>query len=470
MIDIDNKKILVVGDVMLDRYCHGSTDRISPEAPVPVVRVDETDARPGGAGNVALNLASLGIKVSLFGLIGEDESGSELLQRLQQYGVDAQLTINPEISTITKLRVMSRHQQLIRLDQESDFSSIDHQALQARILLALDHTDLVILSDYNKGTLSEICPAIINCCREQNIPVVIDPKGNHRERYTNATLLTPNMSEFQQMVGICANEVEIETRGRQLLKDLNLQALLLTRSENGMTLIEPDRVVNIPSRVREVFDVTGAGDTVIAVFAAAVAGGESFESAAMLANRAAGIVVGKMGAATVSLSELEQPGSNALFDQKIKTEAELLILVSELRSSKSIVMTNGCFDILQPGHVANLEQCKFQGDILIVAVNDDDSVRRFKGEHRPINPLLQRMQVLAGLSSVDYVVPFAEDDPQRLIAEVLPDVLAKGGDYKVENIAGADVVLQAGGRVEIIELLKGFSSTDIIQKIRSLPG
>ena len=469
MVGIENIKILVIGDVMLDRYWHGDTNRISPEAPVPVVRIDDTDARPGGAGNVALNLASLGIDVSLFGLIGEDEAAAELLQRLQQFGVDAQLTVNRELSTITKLRVMSRHQQLIRLDQEGDFSNIDHKALLARILPVLDQADLIILSDYNKGTLRDICPAVIDHCKKLNIPVVIDPKGNHRERYRNATVLTLNMSEFQQMVGNCADEAEIESRGRQLIEDLNLQALLLTRSEKGMTLIESNTTTHIPSRVREVFDVTGAGDTVIAVFSAAIVDGESFASASMLANRAAGIVVGKMGAATVSLNELEQPGSNALFDQKIMSESELLPLVSELRSSRSIVMTNGCFDILQPGHVANLEQCKFHGDVLIVAVNDDESVRRFKGEHRPINPLLQRMQVLAGLSSIDYVVPFSEDDPRRLIAEVLPDVLAKGGDYKVENIAGADAVLQAGGRVEIIELLKGFSSTDIIQKIRSLP-
>ena len=302
MMNILDNKILVIGDVMLDRYWHGDTDRISPEAPVPVIDVAGTESRPGGAGNVALNIAALGIDVSLFGLLGEDEAGAELSQRLQQFGVDSQLISNSAIRTITKLRVMSRHQQLMRLDQEDDISTIDHQALQEKILPALGQAAVVILSDYNKGTLSKICPAIINACRERNIPVVIDPKGNHRERYANATLLTPNMSEFQQMVGICTDEDEIETRGRQLIKDLNLQALLITRSEKGMTLIESDHIVNIPSRVREVFDVTGAGDTVIAVFAASVAGGQSFESAALLANRAAGIVVAKMGAATVRLS------------------------------------------------------------------------------------------------------------------------------------------------------------------------
>ena len=469
MIDIADKKIIVVGDVMLDRYWHGDTSRISPEAPVPVVRIEDSEARPGGAGNVALNLAALGIDVSLFGLVGEDEAASELVEVMRAFSVDAQLVTKGDLSTITKLRILSRHQQLIRLDQERNFSQVDCSDLLTNVLSSLSHTDLVILSDYNKGTLAQICPPIIERCRQLGIPVVIDPKGNHRKRYKNATLLTPNMSEFQQMVGNCKTEADIETRGRKLIDEMNLDALLITRSEKGMTLIEAERVINIPSRCLDVFDVTGAGDTVIAVFAAACAAGQSYHAAALLANQAAGIVVGKLGTATVSLGDLEKGGVNSVFERKIVSEVDLLSALKTLRPSKQVVMSNGCFDILQPGHVANLEQCKALGDILIVAINDDASVQRLKGLQRPINPLNQRMQVLAGLSSVDYLVAFGEDTPERIIRKILPDILAKGGDYRVDQIAGADAVLENGGRVETIDLLEGYSSTDIIERIRNLP-
>lgn len=468
MLAIEGKKIIVVGDIMLDRYWQGETSRISPEAPVPVVKIADTEARPGGAGNVALNIASLGIDVSLFGLVGDDESGRELSNVLLASDVDAQLVVSPELNTITKLRIVSRHQQLLRLDQEKDFSLFDCSVLLENVLQSLEQADLVVLSDYNKGTLANICPEIINRCRQMSIPVVIDPKGNYRRRYENASLLTPNMSEFQQMVGNCVSEQEIESRGRELITDLNLDALLITRSEKGMTLIDSERVVNIPSRGREVFDVTGAGDTVIAVFAAACAAGENFHAAALLANQAAGIVVGKLGAATVSLADLDKKGVHSIFERKIISEQALLDELKRQRPSKKVVMTNGCFDILQPGHVANLEQCKALGDILVVAINDDASVQRLKGSQRPINPMNQRMQVLAGLASVDYLVAFTEDTPERLIAAVLPDVLAKGGDYRVDQIAGADAVIANGGRVETIDLLEGFSSTDIIERIRGL--
>ena len=364
---------------MLDRYWHGDTNRISPEAPVPIVRIQECESRPGGAGNVALNLAALGVDVSLYGLVGEDEAASELAEVMKHYSVTAELVSKPDLNTITKLRILSRHQQLIRLDQEKDFATVDCSDLLDRILTDLAQTSLVILSDYNKGTLAKICPSIIQRCRQLDIPVVIDPKGNHRQRYHQATLLTPNMSEFQQMVGPCQTDAEIEVRGRALIESMQLDALLVTRSEKGMSLIEAERMTNIPSRCLDVYDVTGAGDTVIAVFAAAYASGKSFHAAALLANQAAGIVVGKLGAATVTQDDLVAGGVNSIFERKIVTEAELLSKLESSRGSKRVVMSNGCFDILQPGHVANLEQCKALGDILIVALNDDDSVRRFEG-------------------------------------------------------------------------------------------
>ncbi len=469
MLNTTDKKIFVIGDLMLDRYWQGDTSRISPEAPVPIVRIEDCESRPGGAGNVALNIASLGMDVSLFGLVGDDDACRELSEVLHRYNVDSQFISKPGLNTITKLRIVSRHQQLLRLDQEKDLASVEHDTLLEKILSSLEQASLVILSDYNKGTLANICPQIIARCRQLGIPVVIDPKGNHRRRYQHATLLTPNMAEFQQMVGECKTQQEIESKARELIDGIGLEALLITRSERGMTLITAERVINIPSRGREVFDVTGAGDTVIAVFSVALACGETFHAAAILANQAAGIVVGKLGAATVTQDDLKGDQVQSIFEQKILSNEDLLMQLKSLRSSRQVVMTNGCFDILQPGHVANLEQCKALGDILVVAVNDDASVRRLKGEQRPANPLKQRLQVLAGLSSIDYLVAFGEDTPERLIGEILPDVLAKGGDYRVDEIAGANAVQTAGGRVEIIDLLDGYSSTDIIQRIRNLP-
>jgi D-beta-D-heptose 7-phosphate kinase / D-beta-D-heptose 1-phosphate adenosyltransferase len=466
--DFSELSVVVVGDVMLDRYWQGATERISPEAPVPVVHINDMESRPGGAGNVALNIAALGIPVKLFGVIGTDNTGRELTECLTKSGVNAQLLANKEISTISKMRVLSRHQQLIRLDQEQDLSVVDTSSYLNQILQAIATSSAVIISDYNKGSLKKLCPSIIEVARKNSIPVVIDPKGFHQDRYRSASFLTPNMTEFQQMVGGCDNDEDIRCKGLQLIDTLDLEGLLLTRSEKGMMLITRDTVVNIPSQVREVFDVTGAGDTVIAIFSTMVAAGNNYEQSARAANQAAGIVVGKLGAATINKDELALSGNGLPFEQKIETETGLLAKLNNVRGSRRIVMTNGCFDLLQPGHIANLEQCRALGDLLIVGVNDDDSVSRLKGPSRPINPLLHRMQVLAGLGAVDYVVPFSEDTPERLISNLLPDVLAKGGDYKIETIAGAEAVINAGGTVEVIDLVKGFSSTDIIERIKAL--
>ena len=473
MINITDKHIIVIGDVMLDRYWRGDTKRISPEAPVPVVHIQETEARPGGAANVALNIASLGARVSLFGLVGEDRPGNELIAALQQHKINLQLLALSGLNTITKLRIFSRHQQLIRLDQENDFSVAASCEWLEKILPALDQADLIILSDYNKGTLASICADIIQHCQQLSIPVVIDPKGNDWHQYRNATLLTPNLSEFQQMVGDCDSEKTIAARGHELIADLGLDALLITRSEKGMTLIDADRVIQIPACARKIFDVSGAGDTVIAVFSAAYASGENFYAAARLANQAAGIVVGKPGVASVTRDDLAKHAVPSVFDRKIFNEQDLLIELKAKHSGKRIVMTNGCYDILHSGHVDNLQRCKALGDILIVAVNDDASVRQLKGKQRPVIPLQQRLQVLAGLSSVDYLIAFNEQTPERLIHEILPNVLVKGGDYHADQVVGAKAVLAAGGQVEIIDLftdpLHPCSSTEIIQRIRNLP-
>ncbi|MBN6068921.1 bifunctional D-glycero-beta-D-manno-heptose-7-phosphate kinase/D-glycero-beta-D-manno-heptose 1-phosphate adenylyltransferase HldE [Aggregatibacter actinomycetemcomitans] len=466
----NHAKVLVLGDVMLDRYWFGATNRISPEAPVPVVRVQQNEERAGGAANVAMNIASLNVPVQLLGLTGQDEAGAALTSLLQQQKIDCDFVRLATHPTITKLRILSRHQQLLRLDFEEDFQNVTSADLLKKLESAVKNYGALILSDYGKGTLNEV-QKMIQIARNANVPVLIDPKGTDFERYRGATLLTPNMSEFEAVVGKCNSEQEIIDKGLKLISEINLTALLVTRSEKGMTLLRPNQpVYHLPTEAKEVFDVTGAGDTVISVLATALADGRSFEEACYLANVAAGIVVGKLGTSTVSTVELE----NAIHGRTgtgfgVMTEAELKEAVKLAKDrGEKIVMTNGCFDILHPGHVSYLDNARKLGDRLIVAVNTDDSVKRLKGEERPINNLASRMAVLAGLSSVDWLVPFGEDTPQRLIGEVLPDLLVKGGDYKPEEIAGSKEVWANGGDVKVLNFENGFSTSNVIKKIKHL--
>ncbi len=463
-------KVLVLGDVMLDRYWFGATNRISPEAPVPVVKVQDIEERAGGAANVAMNIASLNVPVALHGLIGQDDAGNALDKLLNSHNIQnhcVALTTHP---TITKLRILSRHQQLLRLDFEEGFHNVESCDLLNKLAQNIQDYGALILSDYGKGTLESV-QEMIQIARKANVPVLIDPKGTDFERYRGATLLTPNMSEFEAVVGHCKDDDDIVAKGLKMIADFDLTALLVTRSEKGMTLIRPNQApYHLPTQAKEVYDVTGAGDTVISVLATAIADGRPFEEACYLANAAAGVVVGKLGTSTVSPVELE----NAIHQRAttgfgIVSEAELKAIVEEAKKrGEKIVMTNGCFDILHPGHVSYLENARKLGDRLIVAVNTDDSVKRLKGEARPINELDARMAVLAGLSSVDWVVAFNEDTPQRLIGEILPNLLVKGGDYKPEEIAGAKEVINNGGEVQVLNFENGCSTTNVIKKIQSL--
>ncbi|MCK3657287.1 bifunctional heptose 7-phosphate kinase/heptose 1-phosphate adenyltransferase [Pasteurellaceae bacterium Pebbles2] len=462
--------VLVLGDVMLDRYWFGATNRISPEAPVPVVRVQQNEERAGGAANVAMNIASLNVPVQLLGLTGNDEAGNALTQLLEQQKIQCDFVRLDSHPTITKLRILSRHQQLLRLDFEDDFHQVSSQDLLQKLESAVQNCGALILSDYGKGTLSDV-QQMIQIARKANVPVLIDPKGTDFERYRGATLLTPNMSEFEAVVGKCHNDEEIIEKGLKLISDINLTALLVTRSEKGMTLLRPNQpAYHLPTEAKEVFDVTGAGDTVISVLATALADKRSFEEACYLANVAAGIVVGKLGTSTVSTVELE----NAIHGRTatgfgIMSESDLKAAVKLAKDrGEKIVMTNGCFDILHPGHVSYLENARKLGDRLIVAVNTDASVKRLKGETRPINDLHSRMAVLAGLASVDWLVEFSEDTPQRLIGEILPDLLVKGGDYKPEEIAGAKEVWANGGDVLVLNFENGCSTSNVIEKIQQL--
>ena len=470
--DFAKGRILVVGDVMLDRFWHGATTRVSPEAPVPVVKVDDVDDRPGGAANVAANLAALGVQVTLAGLVGDDGYAKRLRATVEDRGVV--WSVMPcDGSTIVKLRVLSRNQQLIRMDFEQPLSDYADDLFVQYIANLIAGHDVVLLSDYGKGTLHQVEP-IISACREANVPVLVDPKGTDFERYRGATLLTPNLSEFEAVVGACGQDSDlIADKACELCHSLDLDAMLVTRSEHGMTL-QPKTgdALHLPAVAREVFDVTGAGDTVISALAAGLASNTSMAAATQIANVAAGLVVEKLGTAAVSREELEQAleGPSEVIPPQLNTgvvsENDLSDLVSALKSQgMRIVMTNGCFDLIHPGHVSYLAAAAELGDILIVAVNDDDSVRRLKGESRPVNGLHARSAVLAGLRSVDYVVAFSEDTPARLIERIAPDVLVKGGDYRIEEIAGHESVLEHGGEVVILDFVDGHSTTATIERI-----
>ena len=464
--DFSTTRVVVAGDVMLDQYLFGATSRISPEAPVPVVHVQKTDDRPGGAANVAVNLASLDVKTRLIGAVGNDTAATTLEMLLTGQGIDCDFARVGDRPTITKTRVQSRGQQLIRLDQENA-AQLRDSALVDTLAGAVVGAGAVVLSDYGKGSLTDVS-RMIALCREAGVPVLVDPKGREFEKYRGATLLTPNQGEFEAVAGHCDSDAELAARGWQMVEDLELTALLVTRSEKGMMLLESgNEPLFLSTQAREVYDVTGAGDTVIATLAGALASGQSLASASALANIAAGLVVRKIGVATVTPGEIQvalhQRGQGG---RGLVSRDELLVLVGEARArNERIVMTNGCFDILHAGHVAYLEEAKSLGDRLIVAVNDDDSVRQLKGDSRPINALEDRMLVLAGLAAVDWVVPFADDTPAELIAAVLPDVLVKGGDYQPEEIAGGREVLQNGGEVRVLSFRHGHSTSRIIEKL-----
>lgn len=465
--DFSHIKILVIGDMMLDRYLFGDTSRISPEAPIPIVKISHSEDKPGGAANVALNIAAMGANVVLLGAVGNDEAASTLQQQLTAAKVEHEFYKDNKINTIIKLRVLSRHQQLLRLDFEKPLHTSLQSTLLAKFESFMNRVDLVILSDYQKGTFSN-AQAFIQCARKYNIPVLVDPKGKDFASYQHAKIITPNLKEFEAVVGPCKTEEEIINKGRQLITELNLEALLITRSEEGMTLIQKDNDTHLPAYAREVYDVTGAGDTVIATLGVALAAQLALINAIALANLAASLAVAKLGAATVSSPELQAciEGKQNL-PQGIVNEEQLLKATKAAKAQgKKIVFTNGCFDILHAGHVTTLQMAKQLGDFLIVAVNTDESIKKIKGLNRPINNLEHRMTVLASLGVVDFVVPFSDDSPVRLLSLIKPDLLAKGGDYTLDQVVGADIVRSYGGDVRIMRHHIKTSSSMLINKIQ----
>jgi D-beta-D-heptose 7-phosphate kinase/D-beta-D-heptose 1-phosphate adenosyltransferase len=458
--------VLVVGDIILDQYIYGETSRISPEAPVPIVRVKNTEERPGGAANVAINISSLGVSTQLLGMTGQDLASRRLEKILQEKGVICHFVQQDGVATITKQRVLSQHQQLLRLDYEDQLSISETDTLIEQYLQLLETIDVVVLSDYAKGSLTRV-ETLIKHANDKKITVLVDPKTSDFSCYSSATLLTPNLKELEVVVGDCKTNEVLIRKAETLRKNLKVDAILVTRGEMGMTLVrEKEKPLHLKAQTHEVYDVTGAGDTVIASLAAALASGYELEQATFLANTAAGLVVEKLGAATVSPEELNSAGmikcqSQVLLDNKSASE----IVNLAKRKGEQIVMTNGCFDILHAGHINYLMKARTLGDRLIVAINDDDSIKRLKGSSRPINTLKNRMIVLNALACVDWVVSFSEDTPKKLISLIEPDFLVKGGDYTEAQIAGAEGVIESGGEVVILPFETGFSTSSMIEKI-----
>jgi D-beta-D-heptose 7-phosphate kinase / D-beta-D-heptose 1-phosphate adenosyltransferase len=472
------RSVLVAGDLMLDRYLWGDVGRISPEAPVPVVRLTRRTENAGGAANVALNLAGLGCKVRVIGFIGRDDAGRALIELLKKSDIDTSGIIETAgRPTITKTRVIGLRQQLARIDEEESGPPSEGDAARlltaARMALASGPT-AAVLSDYAKGALSvRFCREIIADARRRGLPVLIDPKGRDFDKYAGATTVTPNQSELAAALGEAPEKIDaLLAGGARLRERLGLDFLTFTRGEHGITILEKSGAVShFPAVAREVFDVSGAGDTVIAALAAGLAAGLALHDAVRLADQAAGIVVGKVGTVPINRAELLDavmgrsllPASNKIVDR-----AELAQWVAAWRErGEKVVFTNGCFDILHAGHVAMLERARQEGGRLVVGLNTDESVRRLKGPGRPINHEQDRAAVLAGLACVDAVAFFDEDTPLELIKAVRPDVLAKGADYTEATVVGAAEVKSWGGRVALVPLTDGKSTSKTIEKIRS---
>jgi D-beta-D-heptose 7-phosphate kinase/D-beta-D-heptose 1-phosphate adenosyltransferase len=474
-------KVLVIGDIMLDRYIHGEVERISPEAPVPVIRHAQRYERAGGAANVAMNLAGLGCQTFLSGFWGNDAEQGELLAILDRAGIDTVGVVSSSLPTISKTRIVGRMQQLLRLDIESrDLPPIlEAQRLLQRTTELVSKVHAVVLSDYAKGALSnELCEAVIRAAHTAGIPILADPKTPDFSKYSGATSVCPNLGELSQATGIAAHRTEeLLAAGQALIAEHDLQFLTVTMSEKGISVLRPvpessegrSGVYHSPARAREVFDVSGAGDTVIATLTACLAAGLQIESAVELANLAAGIVVGKVGTVPIASHELVAaltPSSGLSAGEKILDLERIKLRVAEWRAAgETIVFTNGCFDLLHVGHITLLEDCHRFGSKLVLGLNADSSVCRLKGPTRPIVGERERARVMAALAAVDAVVLFEEDTPLELIVALKPDVLVKGGDYTLETVVGHQEVMAAGGRVEIIPTVEGFSTSNIVKKL-----
>lgn len=468
-------RVVVVGDVMLDHYVHGTATRLSPEAPIPVIAIERERFLPGGAANVARNIAALGGQAVLVGLVGEDDAARRLCELIgAQPAIDARLVVDPGRATTQKTRYVADRQQMLRADRETPVPAAG--ALAAGLLeaatAALERADVVVLSDYAKGVLSDaVLPAVVAEARRRGRAIIADPKSRDLGRYRGVSLLTPNRREIAAATGLsCDDDTGAAAAARRVVESCGVDAVLVTRGEQGMTLVDGGAApVHLPAEAREVFDVTGAGDTVAATLALALSAGAPLVEAARLANIAAGLVVGKIGTATASMAEVAaalQTEALASIGTKIVTLEKALEHIAGWRAlGRRVGFTNGCFDLIHPGHVKILNETRAACDHLVVGLNTDESIRRIKGRDRPVQPLAGRAIVLASMSAVDLVIEFDEDTPIHLIHAIRPDVLSKGSNYNLEEIVGAQFVQSYGGRVLIVELTPGHSTSSLIQRI-----
>ncbi|MCU0390769.1 MAG: D-glycero-beta-D-manno-heptose-7-phosphate kinase [Thermoflexibacter sp.] len=468
-----NPQILVLGDLMIDHYLWGTCSRISPEAPVQVIDIQKETTVLGGAGNVVNNLLTFGAKVDVGGVIGNDEAGKELRQMLEKAGAGTSLLLSQDSrKTSKKSRIIAANQQVVRYDKESkdDITKESENKLLEKVAQQIGKYQLVLLSDYNKGVLtSSFTQGVIKIANENNVKVLIDPKGTDYSKYKGAFLITPNKKEASLATKIdIKDETTLNKVGFQLKQECNLNYVVVTLSEEGIALFDKEEVHKIPTKAKAVYDVTGAGDTVLASLGFAITNDMSMIDACTFANYAAAVVISKVGSATATLSEVEEyiasyiPESNS--DSAIKSRKEISVIAEDLKKrKKKIVFTNGCFDILHLGHVKYLEKAKNFGDILIVGVNADASVKRLKGEERPINPEYDRAYLLASLNAVDFVVVFEEDTPYELIKSITPEILVKGGDYEGKEVVGSDIV----NEVKLVSFVEGKSTTNIINKMKT---
>jgi D-beta-D-heptose 7-phosphate kinase/D-beta-D-heptose 1-phosphate adenosyltransferase len=467
-----SKRLLVVGDVMLDKYIWGEVARISPEAPVPVVRATRQSRQPGGAANVAMNLSRLGAKVTVVGFTGADDDEGLLAECLRTEGIAQGFVASDGFPTITKQRIVGGRQQMLRLDSErlGARPQEDYDRLIAAVLERLPGSDAVVLSDYAKGVLTpEVCQAVIKEARGRSIPVLVDPKSADFQRYSGATTICPNLGELSDAARIGAGNLEeLLIAAEAMVTAFDLEFLTATLSEKGIALVRPGNRLVAPAVARQVFDVSGAGDTVIAVLALCLASGLGPETAVQLANIAAGIVVGKVGTVPVEKHELLaalSPNIALHAEDKVVSRAELVTRVAMWKANgERVVFTNGCFDLLHVGHISVLEKAHSFGDRLIVAINSDASVSALKGPARPIVGETDRARVLAALAAVDAVCIFSEPTPVELIVATKPDVLVKGGDYNFDSVVGANEVQSWGGQVKIVPIVPGFSTTRLIAR------
>ncbi|QQX92773.1 D-glycero-beta-D-manno-heptose-7-phosphate kinase (plasmid) [Gluconobacter sphaericus] len=466
-------RIAVIGDLLLDKYVFGSVGRISPEAPVPVLLKTRLSAVPGGAANVAVNAAALGCTVNLIGVVGEDEQANTLRQTIKNWpGIDVKgLVVESGWTTISKTRVLSGQQQIVRIDEENiiNFSQITNYRLIESVKKALETADLLICSDYAKGVLSDfVLRAVIDHARSVNVPIIVDPKRKNFSAYRGASLITPNRSEMAQATGHpLTSDVEVE-KAAQIASEQFGGDVLVTRSEEGMTLWQRNgNVRHEAARKSEVYDVSGAGDTVLATVAAVLSAGQDINTAVVIANVAASIAISKLGTAAVSNTELSHELIEDIADTgMVASLSQARRMIQKWRQhGASIVFTNGCFDLVHPGHISLLRGAAQKGDKLVVGINSDASVRRLKGPTRPVQNEQARAIVIGALREVDMVIIFDEDTPLEIIKEIIPDVLVKGADYTEGSVVGGDIVKKHGGRVEIINLVEDFSTSNLVKKM-----